>query len=67
MATNKKNPWSMKEVDKVVPRRYPTGQPIPPETRREIYAYCLLEKKLRSLKKVGKLSGNGKKSLRRVV
>ena len=47
-----KSPWRMSVVDRNVPKRYPSGAEIPPEVRREIYAYYLLEKKLSKLKKL---------------
>jgi len=50
-----KSVWSQRKVDKVVPKRYPSGRPIPPEVRREIYAYYLLEKKLQQLKRAESL------------
>jgi len=46
----KGNQWSESAVNKVVPKRYPSGDPIPPEVRREIYAFYLLEQRLKKLK-----------------
>lgn len=63
--------WSKAEVDRVVPKNYPNGREIPPATRREIYAYYLLEKKLKKLKSLERVSSGKKmmkrKSLRKVV
>lgn len=69
-----KNPWRMSAVDRNVPKRYPSGKEIPPEVRRDIYAYYLLEKNLRKLKKAEKIKKRSdirkvvrRKRLKRVV
>jgi hypothetical protein len=58
----KKKAWSMKEVNRVVPKTYPSGKPISPEKRREIYAYYLLEKRLMQLK-----CSDSRKKMRKVI
>ena len=69
-----KNSWSESTVNKIVPKKYPSGHPIPPDVRREIYAYYLLEKNLRKLKKTEQVKKRSefrkvmrRKRLKRVV
>ncbi|MGD9381084.1 MAG: hypothetical protein PVI03_01430 [Candidatus Thorarchaeota archaeon] len=61
-------------MDRIVPKRYPDGREIPPEVRRDIYAYYLLEKSLRKLKRAEKVKRKAefrkvmrRKRLKRVV
>jgi len=69
-----KSSWSESAVNRVVPKKYPSGKVIPPDVRREIYAYYLLEKNLRKLKRTEKVKKRSefrkvmrRKRLKRVV
>lgn len=65
--SRRKGLWRESEVNRVIPKNYPGGNVIPPDVRREMYAYYLLEKRLKRLKQVERLSGKGKKRLKRVM